>query len=338
MMYIPVSRNTTRCWPPKAAAIQAVQSCAGARRAAAFSPFSLRAARHGKGDGALTAGQALACIARWARSPWMCCAFAVLACAAVMTATPAHAGRSCDSRKPVPAQVIERGMQLAAQTSAALDAEHARAGVRVVALARAGQDLTKYGLRYSHLGWAYKTPEGPWRVLHKLNQCGTARAHVDRQGLGQFFMDDLWRYEAVYAVPTPEVQQRLLAVLQDKGRTKTLQHLPYSMVSYAWGRKYQQSNQWALETLAMALEPATVRSRGQAQAWLQFKGYEPTTLRLGPLTRMGGRVGSANIAFDDHPNEKRFSDRIETVTVDSVLAWMQRTQLAAAPVVLAIKN
>ena len=90
--------------------------------------------------------------------------------------------------------------------------------------------------------------------------------------------------------------------------------------------------------LAMAMEPVTVRSRDQAQAWLQFKGYEPTTLRLGPLTRMGGRVGSANIAFDDHPNEKRFSDRIETVTVDSVLAWMQRTQLAAAPVVLTIKN
>ena len=69
----------------------------------------------------------------------------------------------------------------------------------------------------------------------------------------------------------------------------------------------------------------------KAQAWLRFKGYEATTLRLGPLTRLGGRVGSANIAFDDHPSDKRYSDRIETVTVDSVLAWMQRTQLAAAP-------
>ena len=126
-------------------------------------------------------------------------------------------------------------------------------------------------------------------------------------------------------------RERLLAVLQDKGRTKTLQHLPYSMVSYAWGRKYQQSNQWALETLAMAMEPATVRSRDQAQAWLQFKGYEPTTLRLGPLTRLGGRVGAANVAFDDHPSDKRFADRIETVTVDSVLAWMPRAQLGSAP-------
>ena len=86
------------------------------------------------------------------------------------------------------------------------------------------------------------------------------------------------------------------------------------------------------------MEPASVRTRAQAQAWLQFKGYEPSTLKLGPLTRMGGRVTAANIAFDDHPNEKRFSDRIETITVDSVLAWLQRAQLASAPVLLVLKN
>ena len=36
---------------------------------------------------------------------------------------------------------------------------------------------------------------------------------------------------------------------------------------------------------------------------------------------------SANVAFDDHPNEKRFSDRIETVTVDSVFRWLERDGL-----------
>ena len=41
---------------------------------------------------------------------------------------------------------------------------------------------------------------------------------------------------------------------------------------------------------------------------------------------------AANIAFDDHPNDKRFSDRIETVTVDSVFEWLQRAGLGAAPV------
>ena len=62
--------------------------------------------------------------------------------------------------------------------------------------------------------------------------------------------------------------------------------------------------------------------------------YEPTTLRLGPLTRLGARATRANIAFDDHPNDKRFSDRIETVTVDSVFAWLQRAGLATAPVIV----
>ena len=262
---------------------------------------------------------------------------AILAGAAVLAAPAAQAGRSCESPKPASPQGVERGMKLAQQTSAALDAENARSGAQVVALGRAGQDLGKYHLRYSHFGWAYKTPEGTWRVAHKLNECGSAVGHLYRQGLGEFFLDDLWRYEAVWAVPTPEVQQRLLPVLEDGARARALQHAPYSMVSYAWGRKYQQSNQWALETLALAMEPDSVRTRDQAQAWLQFKGYQPSVLKIGALTRLGGRMGSANIAFDDHPSEQRFADRIETVTVDSVLAWLPRAQLASKPVVFSVK-
>lgn len=239
---------------------------------------------------------------------------------------PAHAGRPCAPHQPT-AQSIERGMQLAQRTAQALDAS----GARVVLLGRAGQDLSKYGLRYSHLGWAYKSEAGPWRVVHKLNECGTAVAAVYRQGLGEFFLDDLWRHEAVWAVPVPEVQARLLPVLQANAQATQLHVRPYSMVSYAWGEKYQQSNQWALETLAAAMEPASVRQRAQAQAWLRFKGYEPSVLKIGPLTRLGGRVTAANVAFDDHPPEKRFSDRIETVTVDSALVWLERAQLAGAP-------
>lgn len=247
---------------------------------------------------------------------------------------PVYAGRSCDAARPPAPKIIERGLNLAQSTAVALDAQYALAGTRAVLLARAGQDLSKYGLRYSHMGWAYKTPEGPWRVMHKLNECGTAIGHLYRQGLGEFFLDDLWHYEAVWAVPTLAVQQHLLAVLQDNAKARVLQHLPYSMVSYAWGYQYQQSNQWAIETLAAAMEPNSVHTRDQAQAWLQLKGYVPTTLKIGPLSRMGARVNSANIAFDDHPPAQRFSNKIETVTVDSILAWMQRAQWAAAPVVL----
>lgn len=260
-----------------------------------------------------------------------------LVTAAVIAATliapnAAHAGRSCETRKPN-VQTIERGLKLAERTMAVLDAS----GADVVVLARAGQDLTKYGVHYSHLGFAYRETviEGHtiWRVVHKLNTCGTAEADVYRQGLGEFFLDDLWRYEAAWAVPSREIQAKLLPLLTDNPRAVSLHHRPYSIVSYVWGQRYQQSNQWAIETLAWAMQGGEP-SRPRAQAWLQASGYRPATLTLGPLTRLGARATAANVAFDDHPNEKRFSDRIETVTVDSVFRWLQQSGLASAPVVI----
>lgn len=276
-------------------------------------------------------------VPRWRRNLQMALrilALALVVCLAGAFLFPmqAHAGRSCEQVPPTPDNVA-KGMQLAERTSQALDAS----GARVVLLARAGQDLTRYGLQWSHLGLAYKTAAGPWRVAHKLNQCGTAVAGVYRQGLGEFFLDDPWRYQAAWSVPTPAVQAQLLALLEAPTDSLVRLHTPaYSIVSYAWAQKYQQSNQWALETLAAAMEPGTIRTRAQAQAWLQFKGYEPGVLALGPLTRLGGRVSKANVAFDDHPNDKRFSDRIETITADSVFAWLQRSGLGAAPVTLAL--
>ena len=251
-----------------------------------------------------------------------------LGAALIAWAGSAEAGRSCESR-PLTPEVMAKGLNLAARTSKALDAEFQKNGTQVVLLARQGQDLSKYDLKYSHYGWAYKTPAGPWRVAHKLNECGTAGGHVYRQGLGEFFLDDMWRYEAVIQVPVPAVQQALLNFLTAPSVLR-LQSEPYSMVSYAWGMKYQQSNQWATETLAAALDPNAIQNRAQAQAWLQAKGYEPSSLIIRAISRLGGRMTAANIAFDDHPNDKRYASRIETVTVDSVTQWLQRTQMAAA--------
>lgn len=246
----------------------------------------------------------------------------------------AHAGQTCEQR-PLSAHAIEQGMALAWKTSQALDAEHARSGARVVLLARAGQDLSAHRLRYSHLGWVFNTPEGPWRVLHKLNLCGTATADIHRQGLGDFFLGPLWRHEAAWVVPAPALQAPLLALLDDHRRALALHTRAYNMVSYPWSQRYQQSNQWAIETMTLALEPG-IGDREQAQSWLRFKGYQPTTLHLGALTRLGARMSRANVAFDDHPNDKRFSDRIETMTVDSVFDWLPRIGLTSSVQTLAL--
>ena len=245
----------------------------------------------------------------------------------VAAALPAQAGRNCEARQP-DADTVVRAMDLAGRTARALDAT----GADVVVLARAGQDLRKYRLRYSHLGLAYRDG-GTWRVLHKLNHCGSARADLFRQGLGEFFLDDLFEYQAGFAVPSAELQARLLPLLRDNTRATRLHTPAYNMLAYPWATRYQQSNQWAPETLALAQDPsATTRER--AQDWLHAQGYEPTTLNIGALTRLGARATAANIAFDDHPNSKRFSDRIETVTVDSVFTWLERSGLATPVQVL----
>ena len=251
---------------------------------------------------------------------------------------------------------MTRALALAERVQQSLDAS----GAQVVIIARAGQDLRKYGLDWSHLAFAYREdmptpsaaghradpwpaggaalsdgpparrlPRGTWRIAHKLNQCGTAEAAVFRQGLAEFFLDTPFRYEAAYVVPRPEVQAALLQVLTDDHRLVQWHTPAYSVVAYPWSTRYQQSNQWALETLAGSLDPAA-STRERAQAWLQLHDYQPTVLHIDALTRLGGRMTRANVAFDDHPNAKRFSDHIETVTVESMFAWMQRTQIAGA--------
>ncbi|MCA3252251.1 MAG: DUF2145 domain-containing protein [Pseudomonadota bacterium] len=250
---------------------------------------------------------------------------AALLGAAFALAAPAQAGRPCDTGAP-PVAAVTQGMALAAATARALDAT----GEQVVVLARAGQDLSRYGLRWSHLGFAYRsgdTPGAPWRVLHKLNHCGTAEGALYRHGLGEFFLDNPHRYEAAFVALASEAQVRLLPLLRDNAAAARWHEPRYNMVAYPWAQRYQQSNQWVLETLVGAMEPAAA-TRERAQAWLQFRSYEPTVLRLGAFTRLGARAGMAHVAFDDHPNDKRFSDRIETVTVDSVFAWLPRAGLA----------
>jgi hypothetical protein len=244
----------------------------------------------------------------------------------VAAALPAHAGRPCEE-KPQTTRQVEQGLALAQATAKQLD----DSGARVVLLARAGQDLTKYGLQWSHLGFAYKDEQaGAWRVAHKLNHCGTDHAALYRQGLGEFFLDRPHRYDAAFVVLKPELQQALLPVLADNARVARFNERRYSMVAYAFGTTYQQSNQWVLETLAGAAAPG-VNNRRDAQAWLKAQGYQPTDLHLSTLTRLGGRLTQANIAFDDHPSARRFSSHIDTVTVDSMFAWLPRANLSEPP-------
>lgn len=236
----------------------------------------------------------------------------------VVFAPLTHAGRSCNERQ-VGIEELQKSLQLALKARTALD----DSGAQVALVARVGRDLSKYGLRYSHFGIVWRDhPEGRWLVVHKLNDCSLPEGHLYSDGLANFYADDLFAYESWILVPREPVQIRLAAALR-KDQGVGLHRAAYNLVAYPFSTKYQNSNQWALEVLASAMSgEAIVSDRASAQDWLRSAGYKPTRLVLGPLTRLGGRMFKANIAFDDHPPELRWSNKIDTVTVESVYAFV----------------
>lgn len=239
---------------------------------------------------------------------------ALLLAAAAAAPGAAHAGQNC-AAKPLTLDEVERSLELAQRSLRALDAS----GAQVAIIARAGQDLSQYGLRYSHAGLAWRDhPAGRWVVVQLLNDCGTADSALYNDGLGNFFLSGLFQYRAQVILPSPEVQQRLAQVLAS--RTPQRLHQPnYSMLAYAWSTRYQNSNQWALETLAAAsAAPGKVETRAEAQQWLNAAGFRPVGVDVGLAARLGARLFRANVAFDDHPTGLRLRGHFDTVTVEGI--------------------
>jgi hypothetical protein len=235
----------------------------------------------------------------------------------------ASAGQSCEE-KPLTPDTFRLAMQTAQQLQTKLD----EVGSNVVVVGRMGQDLSKYGLRYTHFGIMFRSEAGArWRVAHLLNECGTDRSDLWYEGLGNFFLDDMFRFDAVLLVPPPTVADRLLPRLQAGRPLRTLHTPHYNLVAYPFSTRYENSNTWVLETLAAASTTEThISSREQAQMWLKLNRYQPTEMNIGPLTRLGGRMFKANVAFDDHPNDLRYADRIQTVSVDSIIHFFDERQ------------
>jgi hypothetical protein len=232
----------------------------------------------------------------------------------------AFAGQPCNDSPLTPA-VLQTAMATAQRVTGDLD----RRGVQVALLGRVGQDLSKYGLKYSHVGIVYRSaPGAPWRVAHLLNTCGTNQSDLWYEGVGNFYLDDLFLFDTLVMVPPEDTAKALLSRLSDGQTLRAIHDELYSLVAYPFSTRYQNSNGWVIETVAAAsARDATIRDRGQAQAWLEMAGYKPSEMEIGTLTRLGGRMFKANVAFDDHPDSLRFAGRIRTVTVESIKTFLK---------------
>ena len=242
----------------------------------------------------------------------------------------ALAGQSCEPRAPKPVE-IRSGLALAYKVQRHLDEQ----GARVAVIGRVGRDLSEYGLRYSHIGLAMRDQaSGRWIVVHELNNCGRADSDLYDQGLGNFFLDDLFRFEAVVLIPSSGMQDRLAEAIA-RGDGRRLHQPSYSLIAQPYSEKYQNSNQWLLE-LAAAVMAGGEPSRVAAHARLIQDGFQPSVLYLPPLKRLGARLFSVNTQFDDHSSEEWRTSRYQVVSAESVLAWFARTDRPVGQSVLTL--
>jgi hypothetical protein len=240
----------------------------------------------------------------------------------------ANAGQSCEE-KQASVETFVRGIKLAENTLAALEATDAQ----VALIARVGQDLSKQGLRYSHMAYVWRDhPKGRWLVVHELNECGTAQSALYDEGLANFFFD-VFAHEASIMIPSAQSQAKIVAMLASPA-ARSLHSARYNMLAYAFATLYQNSNQWVLETYAASASEFPVADRAKAQQWLKLAGYAPITVHVPTAQRLGARLFRANVEFDDHPFGRRAAGQIDTVTVESVMQFVKRIDPGAREILV----
>ncbi|MBV6869759.1 DUF2145 domain-containing protein [Xanthomonas euvesicatoria] len=252
-------------------------------------------------------------------------AIALLVLAALPLAATATTPR-CVPRYPTP-HAAAAMFDMATSIAQALDA---LPDAKVVLLARGGQDLSRYGLKHSHLAFAVRDDDGGWRVRHLLNRCKSDASQLYQEGLSNFIGESALSSDLRVGIPTQALQQRLYARLTGSGDlAHRLHETRYSIVAYPFSTDYQNSNQWVLEVLAVALaadaQPAVaIANSGDAQAWLRTARYHPSALHLDLSQRIGARFVAANAAVTDHPVSERVSGNYSVVTVESVFDFLHQ--------------
>jgi len=246
--------------------------------------------------------------------------FAGLVAGTLGHANPGFAGQECPER-PAGNDSMDRILRLATGVRDRLE----ESGASLAYIARAGIDLREYGLTYSHLGLAWRDhPKGRWFTFHLLNPCNTDKSELADHSLEDFYKVELFTYDALVAIPSQQLQLRLLKAFFSPLAT-TLHHPVYSMISYPYSTRYQNSNQWVLEVTAAALGRENgIQNRYQAQVWLQANGYEPTLAYISRLRRIGAQAVSPHVRFDDHTPEEHQYARYKVVSADSIIKLLER--------------
>ena len=268
---------------------------------------------------------------------------ALLATLAGFCSAGAHAVslRACDPPDTLTAAQKDKIFSFGAVIKAELE----KSGQRLALISRAGLDLGRFGVRYSHAGFSLKhSPDTPWAIRQLYYACDEKQPHIFDQGMLGFLLgmnEPGLGYISVVLLPQAEAAELERAAL-DKQQALQLLGASYSANAYPYSLQYQNCNQWVMEVLAVArgrllngrLMDGEGRSgvptlRERAQAWLQTQGYIPSVIDVGWRPLMWATAFVPWLHNDDHPAADQ-AQAIYRVSMPEAIENFVRTQVPGA--------
>lgn len=271
-----------------------------------------------------------------------------------LMAAPKGSGTGC-SAVTMGQQGYIKAAQLAEKLTTYLERKSSAKGTKVVLLGRAGSNSPESRFQkkvspywnYTHAGIAYKNhSHGRWTIVHLLNDCGE-ESSIYAESPMKFFFDDPYEYRVAVAIPSPALQDKLeLLIVERNMATAVFNNSVYSSVSNPFNTQRQNSNEYILDTLTLAIAHNTgvtnLFTREQVKAYMLESGLnskvEPEQVKVKGLESFGLALGFGpkNATLDDHPRNQRPKGRVNMVSVGTLIQYLQNTELLESTTELAL--
>jgi hypothetical protein len=242
--------------------------------------------------------------------------------ASLLGAPMAHAGSSAT---PVTRYSIED----AADFSKQIERDLAANGARLAIVFRSGEprDELPDGIRYTHGGfWVHSQIEAD--DGRTVNGYAVHNLYHDEEDRSQSYLEQDWPLdftrgdalgEVGIIIPSPEMQSRILAMIQD-GRYAALHHDQYALLSNPHDLRYQNCTEFMLDVIAAAAWQSHDRPQLKANLAAYF---EPAPIELTVFQRLFGPSVDDRLRINDHHG------LIRTASYSSIADFMLTYELAS---------
>ena len=231
----------------------------------------------------------------------------------------------CAQAPSLSAAQQDRVLSFAALVRQALEGS----GQAVALVSRAGLNLQRFNLRYSHAGVSLKaSANGAWSVRQLYYACDEQRPRLYDQGLAGFVLgndDANSGYVSIVLLPGAQAAA-LEGTALDTATALRLLGGQYSANAHAFSQAYQNCNQWLVELIAAAWGAlgSGENLRAQAQAWLQDQGYAPQPVAVGSHWLMLAAPFIPWVHLNDHPQDDLYALRFRTSTPAAIEAFVHQ--------------